>query len=317
MIGLFYIDGINAYETYNVFVKKDSFLGLVKYPEFKDITINNWLESDGIEVDLSDPVFKSKTFSITFISDKVGFCNFMQYITETVYHDFYFPALDKTFKLRAVKQSSNLIETLQFYEVEFVDDFPMSDYSYVAPIPTNTQTFYYIDDSDLKNYGLQILNGTNESIFFQPEIKEHVYSDTPTSKGILYGSQKLEFVAIGDDAPETILPENYFKSKEGILHCLLICPDISIFWQNYNAFIYDLTRPNERILKSDCIGGGTPFYYNGVTINNFLLTNGEVWCDFSVSLVQTGFRLEETYLLLATEDNYLVQTEDGINYIQL
>jgi len=316
MTGQFYIDGIDAYSEYGAFVGNNTFARLIEYPKFKDLTSNDWAEFDGIEVDLSAPKLKSKEFDITFVSNETGFFSFMKKLTETVYHDFYFPAIDKTFKLRALKQTSNKTTGFKKFTVSFSDDYPMSGYTYETPIPISNITHYLLDDVDLSNYGIRLLNGTSDSLFFQPEIKEHVSVDLPTDKGLLYGSQKLEFVPIGDPTPATVLPANKFKQKEGFLNCIITAPNIATFWKNYNAFIYDLIQPNERVLKTDFFFEGFPFYYNGITVSDFYVLNGNVWCIFSLSLVQTNYRLSEAIKLLSTEDNYLVQTEDNI-YIEL
>jgi len=315
MIGLFYIDGINAYETYNVFVKQNSFAGLIEYPQFKQLESNDWAEYDGIEVDLSNPVLDSKEITITFISDSVGFVNFMKLITETVYHDFYFPALDKTFRLRAIKQTSNSIVGVNEFGVQFSDDNPMDGYIYENPTFLAPATSYFIDDIDLSNYGLRILNGTEASIFTQGDIKEQVFVDLPTTKGLKYGIQKLEFVTTGE-TPTTILPDNVFKAKEANINCLLKCSNIVTFWKSYNAFVYNLIQPGERVLTSGRDYDGIPFHYNGIQVNDFFVSTNTVWCNFSLSLVQTRYRLQNVVELLSTEDEYLILTEDN-NFIAI
>ena len=67
MKGLFYIDGIDAFTRYGVMIEEGGYNGVLSYPSLKEPEqSNNWLEEDGIEVDLSDPKLNTKELDISF-----------------------------------------------------------------------------------------------------------------------------------------------------------------------------------------------------------------------------------------------------------
>ena len=56
MKGDFLIDGVSAYATYGVFVMQGGFTDIITLPSFKPFEVVDWLDDDGIDADLSNPV---------------------------------------------------------------------------------------------------------------------------------------------------------------------------------------------------------------------------------------------------------------------
>ena len=66
MVGKLFIDGLDAFSEYGIFVEQYGYKALVQMPSFKKLSSTEWPEYDGEEVDLSAPLLDSKTFSIPF-----------------------------------------------------------------------------------------------------------------------------------------------------------------------------------------------------------------------------------------------------------
>lgn len=68
MVGKLFIDGLDAFSEYGIFVEQYGYKALVQMPSFKKLNSTEWPEYDGEETDLSNPILDSKTFSIPFAS---------------------------------------------------------------------------------------------------------------------------------------------------------------------------------------------------------------------------------------------------------
>ena len=55
MRGNFFIDGLNAYDAFGVWIVKGGYKDLLKFPAMTEPEKNDWPEEDGVEVELSDP----------------------------------------------------------------------------------------------------------------------------------------------------------------------------------------------------------------------------------------------------------------------
>ena len=55
MVGKLFIDGLDAFSEYGIFVEQYGYKALVQMPSFKKLSSTEWPEYDGEEVDLSAP----------------------------------------------------------------------------------------------------------------------------------------------------------------------------------------------------------------------------------------------------------------------
>ena len=81
-------------------------------------------------------------------------------------------------------------------------------------------------------------------------------------------------------------------------------------WRNYNALLYDLVRPEQRLLYSDETGNEYPCHYKSCSVSEFYASD-KIWLKFTVTVCFISFRLEDDEFVLATETRELVVTEDG------
>ena len=76
---------------------------LVAFPPSKTPDSNDWPEEDGKEFDLSEIYLDTKDVILEFgFFREWQFSNFVSMLSDMGYHDFYFPHLKRTFKLRLI-----------------------------------------------------------------------------------------------------------------------------------------------------------------------------------------------------------------------
>lgn len=121
------------------------------------------------------------------------------------------------------------------FTLQLSDDFPLRGYSYVVPETSITRTSgYELDGRDLGQYGVTILEGSLAEVLKSPAVKQNLLQNLQRENGAIYDG---EYVA--------------FQTKEVKLKCSLRAHTFDEFWRNYNALLYDLTRPDERLLLSN------------------------------------------------------------------
>jgi len=299
MTGILYIDGLDVYSLYHVFITESSYRDLIAFPPLKPVDSNDWMEEDGEEFDLSEPVLDTRELSIkfAFCGDENLFSDFFGLFSDRAYHDFNFLDLGKVYRLRLVSQSDmNKSLMLGTFTLRFADDFPLSGYTYVPPQSSLVQKQgYVLDEKDLSEYGLYVLRGSDAEIQKSPAIKKNLLQNIKNQSGAIYDGKTV-----------------VFQTKEVKLNCLMRAKTLTEFWRNYNALIFDLIRPKERNLYLDFSIYEYPFYYKNCTVEKFTPI-GKIWFQFSLILVFTSFRVDEVGDLLSTEDEEFVTTEQD-NY---
>lgn len=303
MTGRFYIDGIDAYAEFGVFVADAGIVNLLQYPPLKKVDSNDWPEEDGEEFDLSAPALDTKTFQVKFASHKMNRVGaFIATMSDKSYHDFEFPAIGQTYRLRLVNQQAMTVYLRgDAFTLQFADDFPLRGYSYVAPESVlNRPSRYEIDGRDLGEYDVAVLDGSLAEVLKSPAVKQNLLQNFQRDSGAIYDGEVVRF-----------------KTKDVKLKCAMRARTFDAFWRNYKALQYDLTRPNERQLYVETTGYEYPCYYKSCSSSKFIPVAGNIWWVFDLTLVFTSFRVGAEEYLLASEDDMLIVTEDGESAIDL
>lgn len=313
MINRLLIDGIDVYSSFGVFVSNDGLNGVVEFPSIKPVETNDWQEEDGEEVDLSGIVVKpglngendvirlaleSKIFNIQFIAHgQFSKCDdFILLLADKAYHNFQFSGINRHRILRMIDQPDlSLIGELGIFNISFADDFPVNEfYDYEAPQSTiSLPGGYSLDNVSLSDYGVIVLKGLSE-VRRSPAVKISQLTDALVINGLIYD----------ENGPVV------FKAKDVTFECLMKAPTTIEFWKNYDALLFDLTRPNERTLFIDAISREFPCYYKSCTTREFSYSNG-VWWRFDLTLRVTTFKVNGEEFLLASESGEIIITEDG------
>lgn len=295
MKGRLYIDGKDAYTEYGVYVVQGGWNELIAYPPLKPVATNDWQEEDGIEADLSSPVLDSRDIAlrVAFSGIYSSFDQFIALLSDGAYHTFECTYIRRRYRLRLVSLPNfEEAELLGMATLKLADDFPMRNYSYIAPM-SNTYTVndYSFDGYPFTRYGVRILRGTHNEVMKTPDVKQNLLRNIETNAGVLYDGKTVTY-----------------KSKDVKLQCLLRADTLNELWRNYDALLYDLTRPDERMLEAD--GNEFPFYYRSCQITEFY-PNGKIWLQFSITITVTGnLRLLSNFIALHSEDDMAIQTEN-------
>lgn len=297
MTGTLYIDGKDAYVNYGVFITSGGYKELSCFPPLKAVSSIDWGEEDGVEPDLTDTKLDTKEVAITFAAHRAMLVGaFFDLISDRAYHTFDFREMERVYRLRLTTESTlNAKQHLQSFTLRFANDFPLSDgYSYQQPQSgLVAQSGYELDGRSLAEYGVLILQGSDAEIQKSPAVKLNLLHNVSSRHGATYDGEVVKF-----------------KSKEVKLSCLMRAKNLTEFWRNYNALLFDLVRPGERSLYVDSTGYEYPCYYKSCSVTEFYPT-GKIWFKFDLTLVFTSFRIEDDEYLLASESGEWIMTEDG------
>lgn len=299
MEGRLYIDGIDVYATFGVYVCDGGWDGLVAMPPLKDVDGEDWPEEDGVEADLDAPVLDYREASVTFAVRGFGsfYFDFLNLLSDGAYHEFDCASIGRKYTLRMVSHTSlDYARMLGKVTVKFADDFPLDGYVYEEPESGLAADYgYTLDGRPFTAYGVRILQGTLAEVLKPAKVKENLSVDLGSLSGLVYDGENV-----------------LYSSKDVKLYCLMRADTLGGLWRNYDALLYDLIRPDERVLRVNSIGQEFPFYYKSCSVSEF--EPEARWLRFTLTVTFTrDFRIEGNDMLLATEDYILVVTEDTDN----
>lgn len=303
MTGRLFVDGKDAYTEWGVFVLEQGYNDLVAMPPLKTFDSNDWQEEDGIEADLSAPVLNTKDVSIQFAFSGLynRFDDFVNHLADGAYHTFDCRSIGRTYSLR-MTQMTNLTQAqyLGIFALKFADDYPLRNYTYQAPNSSIAEVRdYTLDDIPFTKYGCRICAGTLASVKKAADVKTNLLRNIARKSGAIYDGSKVTL-----------------KSKDVKLVVHARATTLAALWRNYDALLYDLTRPGERTLYVAALEQEFACAYKSCSVMAFYPQ--DVWLDFELTLTFTrDFRLNADETLLVTEDGTLVFTEDEINAIDL
>ncbi len=296
-----YIDGIDAFLEYGVFVERQGLCGLIQMPPFKQLDTTEWDEYDGVEVDLSAPVLNNKTFSIKFCITDIRFAeDLFAILSEGAYHTFEFTELGKTYTLRLTSNGSfSSFVRLGKMTLSFADDspeVPVGEY-YRYGTSGIKQVGYEIDGVDFSQFGSYVLKGTDDSLRKAPNTRPNLTISNKATAGVLYDSEHVTF-----------------KGKDVSVKMLINVDSIEEFWKRWDSLWAVVLQPESRSFYFAALGHEYECYYKSNTVSKFdILTNGHIWCEFTLTLTFTSCRPIGSYYLLITEDGQYVITEDTEN----
>lgn len=298
MVGKLFIDGVDAFTEYGVFVEQYGYKGVVQFPKFKTIETIEWDEYDGEEADLTNPVLDAKSVSIPFCITNVRFAeDLFASLCDKAYHTFEFSDLKREYRLRmtSVGSFSSLLK-LGKLQLTFSDDFPPTPIAQPYELGQSgiKQLGYVIDGIDFSQFGSHILKGTDESIRKAPNIRPALNISHKTEAGLVYD--------------EIAVPR--FKAKDITVKLLIRCSDIDEFWKRYDSLFAVLTKNESRVLYFPKLDAEYECYYKSCNVQKFEITpSGRVWCEFDVVLRCISSRPGTTYWVLIAEDGSLIITE--------
>lgn len=304
MTGRLYIDGKDAYSVYGVYVVDGGWNELVAMPPLKPVESNDWQEEDGLEVDLSEPVLDTRTIQIRFALTQAysRYFSLVKALSDGAYHVFDCTHIGRSYRLRLVSVGSfKAADVLGEVTLKFADDFPLNGYRYREPSSNIIQSDrFQLDSVPFSQYGVHILQGTLSEVVKTPDVKPNLLRDIESKQGAIYDPQRVTF-----------------KSKDVKISCLMRADTLEELWNNYDALLYDLIRPDERLLWIDDLERDFACYYKQCSVSEFYPEN-RIWLKFDITLTFIhDFRITDDDMVLASEDNIIIFTEDGTCAIEL
>ena len=285
MSGRLYIDGRDVYKLYGMYVSDNGWNELVAMPPLKSVESNDWNEEDGIEADLSSPVLNTREATLTFAIQGIysRYFNLMELLSDGAYHEFDCTVIGRKYTLRMVSHTSlDYTRLLGVAKIKFADDFPLSGYRYKAPASQMGNTGdYTMDGRPFAAYGVRILQGTLSEVLKPAAVKQNLLRNIKTQAGAIYDSSLV-----------------VFKSKDVKLYCLMRAGSLDELWQNYDALLYDLIRPDEHTLWVNEVEQEFPFHYKSCSVQEFV-PEGRPWLKFTLTITFTrDFRINEVIPLM-------------------
>jgi len=260
-----------------------------RYPSLKEPDYSDYPEYDGIDVDLTAPKLDTKNVSIQFASvttenDEID--NFFIFILQDGYREFKINSLGRSWKLRLSKENSRTVyKNLQDLTIVFIDDFPLRSTGSASGHGFNLpRSQYQLDGKRFDEYGI-IVNKGKASVYSIPDVKPKLVVKSNYSDGAKSDTENVTF-----------------SHKDVVLECSFLTDSIERFWNNYDAFLSDLVKPELRILGVTYANDFFDCYYKNSNNFSFTMHPSYILCQFTLTLVFTDFRPKRTVTVLATED---------------
>lgn len=274
------IDGIDTFDRFGVFALESGINELISYPPLKDVASNDWHEQEGIDVDLSAPRLDGRIVSVKIgVSGEIDSIfaitrleAFLAFLRQKVYRVFRFGFLGgREYTLRLLGEPNlTIVQALGFVTIKVADDFPQKGYTYVAPqsaIPRYDD--YLLNGRPFTDYGARVTAGTLADFARRADVKVGLTRNIATRNGI-----------IGD--AEGVVRQ---KGKEVKMRLHFRAETFTELWRNYDALLYDLTRPGERTIRVRDLGNRDyQTYYKSAQVTSFY-PDDRPWLDTTISLV--------------------------------
>lgn len=287
MTGKTIVDGVDIFTQYGAYLTFGSYEGLVQFPRTKSVNLVSWREVDGDEADLSELHFDSRSITLNFAirGDYSAIEAFYSWIGNNPYRVWNIVPLGVSLPLRLASMSGldTAITLHSFSALFYCDQSLLDSYTYQAPSSSITGTdTCKLDGVLLSSYGVRVARGTANSAAFCGAVKPLLARNISTVDGTLY------------DEGEESDAQNTFASRDITLQCNITAPSATLFWRNWKALFYNLTKQNgsatyvtdkcARQLYIDSVDDTFKCFYKECSVSNIVIgSNGGVWVDFSLT----------------------------------
>lgn len=274
------VDGVDTFDRFGVFALETGLNDLLAYPPLKPVEANDWHEQEGIDADLSAPRLNGREVSIKIgVTGTLGAPQtiakleaFLAFLRQSVYRVFRFTFLgSREYTLRLVGEPNlTIAQALGFVTLKFADDYPLKGYTYRAPISSVPKSYdYFVDRWTLTDYGARVTEGTLSEFARRADIKTGLTRNIATAHGVI------------GDARGTVRQ----KSKEVKLRLHFRAETFAELWRNYDALLYDLTRPEARTIRVRDLGNRDyQAYYKSAQVTGFY-PDDRPWLDTTITFV--------------------------------
>lgn len=258
---------INNIDIQNLNAKlvEGSLASLLSYPALKSLNKNDWAEESGTEYDLSAPQLSAKEITLQLLLPESLYPNLVTLLSVHTYANYTFDFINLTYRLRLIGLSKTQVSGgYVIADIRLSDDFPLQGYTYQTPTLTAHNVETYIDGKNLTQYGITLLEGTQQELITAGNAKTPYTAQNSTMSGL-----------IAADVPI------YFQERTATLKCFMYLP-INDFLKGYFALLYDLVRPEERTLSYQ--GKSYKCIYKDGKITELYIDNPLIWVKFDLQL---------------------------------
>lgn len=263
-----YINDLDIYATYGLYIAEGSYAKMIQWPALKDVPVTDWHEYDGVEPDLDNVALDSREFTLHFAGttseSKVE--AFMSALRSRVYHNLS-TNIGRNYTVRLVSaEPAQWADDLCKISIRFADDFPLRGYEYEAPSSSIlTEQLFIIDDIPLAQYGIVVLDGTRAQLEQMPDIKPNLTRSTMWENGVMYD---------GDGQ----VTRNSYSPR---IRCLMRASTLGELWRNYDALLYQLSQSGKHYLIDRYKTMQYAFYYESCNVRGFY-PEGKIWLEFDI-----------------------------------
>lgn len=270
MQGRLTIDGIDVYTQYGLYVPEQGYNELIQWASLKSVAVTDWHEENGVEPDLDAPVLASRmcTLWLNGATTPAKIDALVALLSDGAYHIVHALEIERRYRLRLVSSAPpTIVNGLYVLELTFADDFPLSGYVYSAPSSSIGECDdMTIDGKLFTDYGVRILEGSRAEVTRIRDIKGNLTRDIATQNGVLYDAAVVRK-----------------REYDATIHCLMRAATLAELWNNYDALLYDLTRPQERYIGVKAEAKRYPCYYKSSSVERFYPTH-KIWLEFDITI---------------------------------
>lgn len=317
---------IDVFHRWGCFVKEGDYKTLLEPPTYKKFATNDWHEFDGLEPlcesmklntskDITIPLYFTNTQRLMEFFQFFG--NNSEITNASTLHTCIFEDLeDRTYQLRLKSYGGlNTFIDISYVNVTFSwDNIPTPtaitrNVARHSLIPNQDYALCYNDTgySDiskwqvvpLRNFGIAVLDGSDESVLQPPALKQNV--------------------SVGSEYDDSYI---VYASKDTTLKLMLKADDWSDFFDKFDDLFFHLTQKNADhvfALQTPFTVGNYAFaYYKSLKIDKLQPTaGGHIWCEMTLVITNLDDRpTNDDDIILGTEDGKLLAQElpkDDVN----
>lgn len=264
------IDNINIATDYGCRMLKGTLAELLSPASAKSVSVTDWPEVDGVDPDLANFSLAARSFELpVYAPNDTAYAALLNALkANNGVHTI--GVTDTPISINTRITGLNVERQMRFYTlmVAFTEDNP--NYS-GTPSAGGRDLGYKLDGVPLGNYGIDVLKGTEHSVFTPSKAKRNLTIESALSGGQIY-----------DAAGGLVLAQKSCRLR------LRIIKPISNAINSYYAFLHDLTRQGSHILTAT--GGGLTrsfnVYYKIGRVTDCTLIQDKLWIEFEIELEQ-------------------------------
>lgn len=269
------INGVDIAAVYGAYSLNGQMNRVLSFPSLKEPDKTDWFEDDGVEMDLSNPVFDVREFDLHYGVKAQSADAFLEFLNELEgYIPFYFEQLNMPFMLRIVRHRYKYISYdrhMTLFTLSVVENAPLDGYIYKQPsdeVPQEVDIFSW-DGRNLAEYGILTLAGGLQ-LSQIPNRKRGFSSESKYTPGEDYSPCRG-----GKEAREIEMRLLFRTTSEVDYH------------RKRDALLYDFSRPGDHQLRDRTTGIVYSCVYTGCESRHVSISEKGIWQLMELKLLLT------------------------------